>query len=228
MLISFIGHGVCGLPRFSRRSFAAVLCFMGAGMFVATTLRPYVLSVVPHDTMYAQVLIPDSTRWLIVALVNVSVLMCLLASAARTSRNACKIVLTEAATYAIGGTFGFGLLVSGMTSCAKVIGFLRLLPFASWDPTLAMVMGGAVCVNVVTFSFILKRREAVWGPLQVPSSTEIPVKLLVGSVVFGVGWGLAGLCPAPALVAMTTGKAYGIAFVAAMLAGMRAYTEFGA
>ena len=121
--------------------------------------------------------------------------------------------------FAVGLIFGIGLILSGMTDPSKVIGFLDL--FGAWDPSLALVMGGAILVGVFAFALAKKRTTTFFGgALQLPSSTAIDKRLLVGGLMFGVGWGLAGFCPGPALVSMGLGQPKALVFVLAMLSGM--------
>ncbi len=122
-------------------------------------------------------------------------------------------------SFVAGLVFGFGLLISGMTNPAKVIGFLDLA--GQWDPSLALVMAGAIAVGVVAFALVKRRQTTNLGlPMSLPLATHIDRRLVIGSVMFGVGWGLAGICPGPALVLLGAGAAKGLIFVAAMLAGM--------
>jgi uncharacterized membrane protein YedE/YeeE len=119
--------------------------------------------------------------------------------------------------------FGIGLIVSGMFNPAKVLGFLDVA--GAWDPSLAFVMGGAVAVAAVAFHFAGKRRVSLRGaPMQLPAGRRIDRRLLVGSTLFGVGWGIAGYCPGPVLVALGMGEAKAVVFTVAMLAGMAAFT----
>ena len=118
-----------------------------------------------------------------------------------------------------GLVFGLGLLVSGMTNPAKVLGFLDLA--GRWDPSLAFVMGGAVAVGFVAFLFASKRTVSLIGlEMKLPAARQIDRRLVVGSTIFGIGWGVAGFCPGPALVALGMGEAKAIAFVIALLLGM--------
>lgn len=115
--------------------------------------------------------------------------------------------------------FGLGLIVSGMADPSKVLNFLDLS--GNWDPSLAFVMGGAICVGVIAFYFAKKRQKSLLGdPISLPTNTRIDRRLVFGSLVFGIGWGLAGYCPGPALVSLTSGNSKTIVFVIAMLAGM--------
>ncbi len=124
--------------------------------------------------------------------------------------------LTE---FAVGLIFGIGLILSGMTDPSKVIGFLDLA--GSWDPSLAFVMGGAILVGVFAFAFAKKRTTSfLGGALHLPKSTAIDKRLVIGGLVFGAGWGLAGFCPGPALVSLGAGQPKAAVFVLAMLAGM--------
>lgn len=118
-----------------------------------------------------------------------------------------------------GLVFGAGLIVSGMANPAKVLGFLDL--FGHWDPSLAFVMVGAIAVGTAAFFVARRRGRSLLGSwMQWPAATGITKRLVLGSAVFGIGWGLAGFCPGPALVALGTGAPKAIGFVAAMLAGM--------
>ena len=121
--------------------------------------------------------------------------------------------------FVAGLIFGIGLILSGMTDPGKVIGFLDL--FGAWDPSLALVMGGAILVGLFAFALAKKRTTTFLGDaLQLPSSRDIDKRLLLGGLTFGVGWGLAGFCPGPALVSLGTGQPKAAVFVLAMLAGM--------
>lgn len=114
--------------------------------------------------------------------------------------------------------FGLGLAISGMANPAKVLAFLDVA--GSWDPTLALVMLGALAVTMPASHFVLKRRQP-WLALAfaLPTRTDLDARLLFGAALFGIGWGLAGLCPGPAVIALVTGHASVYAFVAAMLVG---------
>jgi uncharacterized protein len=126
------------------------------------------------------------------------------------------------AAFAAGLVFGIGLIVSGMTDPGKVIGFLDLA--GRWDPSLAFVMGGAILVGYFSFAAAGKRgRTFLGGAMQLPTRRDIDARLIAGSTVFGIGWGLAGFCPGPALVALGAGIDQAALFVAAMLAGMVIY-----
>ncbi|WP_455288781.1 DUF6691 family protein [Cupriavidus necator] len=121
-----------------------------------------------------------------------------------------------------GLVFGIGLIVSGMANPAKVLGFLDLA--GAWDPSLAFVMAGAVLVGVVAFALARRRRRSWLGlPMHLPAASAVTLRLVLGSAAFGVGWGLAGFCPGPALVALGAGYAKAWGFVGAMLAGMAVY-----
>jgi uncharacterized protein len=121
-----------------------------------------------------------------------------------------------------GALFGVGLAISGMANPAKVIGFLDLA--GDWDPTLIFVMGGALLVALIAFRFVLRRDQPVLDEgFSLPKRTDVDGRLLGGASLFGVGWGLSGFCPGPAVVALTTGLPAVFAFFAAMLAGMGLY-----
>ena len=123
---------------------------------------------------------------------------------------------------AVGLIFGLGLCLSGMVEPAKVIGFLDL--GGGWDPSLAFVMGGAIVVALPAF-WIARRRRAAWlgGAIELPTKQAIDAPLVVGSALFGVGWGLAGVCPAPGVVDLGFFSPGAAIFVASMAAGMGIY-----
>ena len=115
--------------------------------------------------------------------------------------------------------FGLGLIVAGMANPAKVLGFLDI--GGLWDPSLALVMAAAVAIAILGFTWAKKRKVSLLGqPLQLPTSNCIDRRLIGGSLLFGAGWGLAGICPGPALVLLGAGMFKGVIFVAAMVAGM--------
>jgi uncharacterized membrane protein YedE/YeeE len=122
-------------------------------------------------------------------------------------------------SFAAGLVFGIGLIVSRMASPAKVQGFLDLA--GAWDPSLALVMAGALAVAAPAYALARRRpRSIVGGPIALPATAGIDRRLVAGSALFGVGWGLAGFCPGPALVVLGMGNAKATVFVIAMLAGM--------
>lgn len=124
--------------------------------------------------------------------------------------------------FLVGLLFGLGLIISGMTDPSKVIGFLDLA--GAWDPSLAFVMGGAILVGAGAFTIAKKRQRSLLGePMRLSSATELDKGLLIGSLVFGIGWGLSGFCPGPAVVSAVAGQPKAWIFVAAMLAGMALY-----
>jgi uncharacterized membrane protein YedE/YeeE len=115
--------------------------------------------------------------------------------------------------------FGLGLVISGMVNPAKVLGFLDVA--GAWDPSLLLVMGGAVAVGAVAFLLAGRRERSVLGAeMMLPASGRIDRRLMLGSLVFGIGWGIAGFCPGPAVVAIGMAQVKAIVFVIAMLAGM--------
>jgi uncharacterized membrane protein YedE/YeeE len=130
--------------------------------------------------------------------------------------------MAVAFAFIAGLVFGVGLIVAGMANPAKVLGFLDLA--GAWDPSLAFVMMGAIAVGAVAFA-VARRRTASWIglPIQWPSTRTIDRRLLGGSALFGVGWGLAGFCPGPAVVALGAGYGKAAVFVGAMLLGMAAF-----
>ena len=121
-----------------------------------------------------------------------------------------------------GALFGLGLSVSQMINPEKVLSFLDF--FGAWDPSLALVMLGAVSVSTIVFRLALKQpRPLLAGTFQVPSRSDIDSRLIVGGVIFGLGWGLVGWCPGPAIASLVLAHVESFVFVAAMIAGMLLY-----
>lgn len=119
-----------------------------------------------------------------------------------------------------GGLFGAGLVLSGMTQPAKIIGFLD--PTSGWDPSLAFVMGGAVAVYSLVFRLVRRQRRTPWfdKTFHLPTRADLDLPLIGGAALFGAGWGLGGYCPGPGLVSAAGGSSSGLMFLAAMLVGM--------
>ena len=123
------------------------------------------------------------------------------------------------AAFVAGLVFGIGLIVSGMADPARVLAFLDLA--GRWDPSLALVMAGAIGVGLVAFAIAARRDRSLLGAaMQLPATGGIDRRLIGGSLLFGIGWGAAGFCPGPALVAVAMGEGQAVVFVVSMLAGM--------
>jgi len=123
------------------------------------------------------------------------------------------------ASFVVGLVFGLGLLLSRMSDPAKVLGFLDIA--GRWDPSLVLVMGGAIAVGFPVFAIAKRRPLSLLGSeMKLPTSRKIDRRLVGGSVLFGIGWGVAGFCPGPGLVALSIGGWKAATFVLAMLAGM--------
>ncbi len=130
--------------------------------------------------------------------------------------------MTVFTAFLSGLVFGLGLIVSGMANPAKVLGFLDLA--GAWDPSLALVMAGAIGVGVFAFRVAHNRMETMLGvELKLPKFTHIDKRLMLGSVIFGVGWGVGGFCPGPGIVAMGAGESKALIFVVSMIAGMAVF-----
>ena len=124
-----------------------------------------------------------------------------------------------------GLVFGIGLILAGMTEPLKVKGFLDLA--GAWDPSLALVMGGAIALGAVAFARAGRRDRSWTGALiEIPANSTVDRRLVTGGVLFGIGWGIAGFCPGPALVALGSGVGSAGIFVAAMLVGMVLHDKF--
>lgn len=121
--------------------------------------------------------------------------------------------------------FGLGLLLAGMGDPAKILGFLDIT--GNWDPSLLVTMAVAMAVSAIAFAIAKKRKTSVLNcPIQIPQNTKIDNPLIIGSVLFGLGWGIAGICPGPALLLTGMGVTEGIIFTLAMIAGMSIFQMF--
>jgi uncharacterized protein len=124
----------------------------------------------------------------------------------------------------VGGLiFGFGLILSGMSNPAKVLNFLDIAAIRSgtWDPSLAFVMAGAIAVALTGFRLVLRRPQPIFAErFHLPTKSDIDARIIAGPAIFGVGWGLVGFCPGPAITALGFGSAAAVIFVVAMFAGM--------
>ena len=127
--------------------------------------------------------------------------------------------MSASISFVVGLVFGLGLILSGMCNPAKVLGFLDLAGL--WDPSLSLVMAGAIPVAFVAFRIAAGRRTTLLGQaLNLPTATEIDQPLILGNAVFGIGWGLAGICPGPGFVLLGIEPLHGLVFILALLAGM--------
>lgn len=246
------GHGVMGLPRLSPRSLVAVPAFMTAAAVAAALSRPGAHALA--RPLWASPAVGGGgggTGANALALaVAPTLAAALLLRAASGGPSAAAALPTSAAVaraapgmlaaFGCAFTFGAGLVVSGMTSTARVRGFLDFSSPDGWDLTLAGVMGAAVAINFVTFRLlraffpapILAPAKSMKGAVVLdhagPTAPRVDARLLVGSLVFGTGWGLAGICPGPAIVSLSVGTTTAAVapaaafFVPAMLVGMLA------
>ena len=124
-----------------------------------------------------------------------------------------------------GLVFGLGLIVSAMVNPAKVLAFLDVAGI--WDPSLALVMGGAIAMGLVGFAVAKRRRVSLLGlDMKLPGIKQVDARLVIGSLLFGIGWGLGGICPGPALVAVALGESKAFTFLIAMTIGMGIYEWF--
>lgn len=122
----------------------------------------------------------------------------------------------------VGLIFGAGLIISGMTQPAKVVGFLDVL--GGWDPSLAFVMLGAIAVHVLAYRLVPRLPRPLWASRwAIPTRKDVDARLIVGAVLFGAGWGLGGYCPGPALTSVASGTMSALLFTGSMLVGMWAY-----
>jgi len=138
-----------------------------------------------------------------------------------------RVAAKNASALAAGLLFGLGLAISQMVNPRKVLDFLDVA--GNWDPSLALVMAGAVGVTMLAFRFVLKRKQPLFdGEFHLSRLTKVDRPLLVGSAIFGLGWGLGGYCPGPGIAALSTGSVEALVFVAGMALGSFLYRRLGA
>eukprot|EP00903_Cladosiphon_okamuranus_P017330 g15967.t1 len=232
------GHGLCGLPRLSRRSLVATLTFLTSGIATASVLAAWNDSAgggsAPAATQDAPVM---AARYASLAAAAIGTAFTLSKREERAQWRA------HLASFLCGGSFAGGLVLSGMVKRAKVVDFLALRR-NSWDPSLMFVLGFGVMASLVGFPLVTRKlgtplcrapakTEESGGEgsaaarladkFEIPTSTELDVPLVLGGWLFGVGWGVGGLCPGPAVVAATFGlPGPALAFMPALVLGMKA------
>lgn len=191
------GHGVCGIPRFSKRSIVAVLLFMTSGIGISTLRNYYPFFKKGNLVKLASDLNISLIEriFLIILCVNFLVLL---------FRNIYKNDYVKGMEFLLsfifGGIFSAGLIISGMCKRSKIINFLTIS--SNWDISLLYVMMSAVVINLFTFNYIIKVKEKpiINDSLELPTNKDINATLIIGSLIFGIGWGIGGLCPGPAMV----------------------------
>jgi len=198
------GHGVCGLPRLSKRSFAAIATFLVFG-FGLGTLRYYV-TFLENDFILDkkrkdEIIIPDNvTKIISIIFFCLSIIVFILVMIFKVIKGKTYEFKEILISFLIGALFSFGLIESGMAKRHLVILFLSI--GKDWDATLIRVLGAAVGLNLITFNLILKKMEKpiFHSKFQLPDKTEIYAKLLIGATIFGIGWGWGGICPGPGVL----------------------------
>ena len=215
------GHGVCGLPRFSARSLVAVCTFMTTGILTTMISLPEFpqldawLGRVPGISQnYLKGLI---IFFILFALSNEYVLK-------RCHEDAINLIIG----FGTGFLFACGLVISGMNNPTKVLGFLRLpRGLTSWDPALVFVLGGAITVNLISFPLILKRSNPIFNAkFGLPTRKDIDFRLVAGAAIFGIGWGIGGVCPGPGLVGLAQQHNYFSVWIIGFLSGLQLYYSF--
>ena len=213
------GHGVCGLPRLSKRSFVAIFLFMIFGVMMAT-IRYNIPFLKPYSYAY-NVLEYDFIYYLTLVLSLIGFLLNLINAFKSGIKDKVRDIVIS---FSIGVLFSFGLIQSGMLQRHVVIGFLTI--GKDWNIQLAFVLGAAVGINLFTFNFILRKvtRPKFKEKYDLPTNTNIDNKLCVGASIFGLGWGLSGICPGPAVLCCYLYCPQSLAFFISLCAGM--YIEY--
>eukprot|EP00581_Thalassiosira_minuscula_P027973 CAMPEP_0183759938 /NCGR_PEP_ID=MMETSP0739-20130205/7409_1 /TAXON_ID=385413 /ORGANISM="Thalassiosira miniscula, Strain CCMP1093" /LENGTH=388 /DNA_ID=CAMNT_0025997805 /DNA_START=228 /DNA_END=1395 /DNA_ORIENTATION=+ len=228
------GHGICGMARLSLRSFVGVMSFMFTGILFASVLpvsNPHVREM-PHEYVFEKYAATTATNAIVSVAVAIVGMFALFGMTRKFSSSAVNTTENEMDEWknsrrkiipSIGAAivFASGLLVSQMTIYSKIFGFLdfSLIPKGSWDPTLVMVMGGGFLVSFLSYQWVdgysvirnsnalkcpLGQKDTV-GKFSIPTNKIIDSKLVLGEAVFGLGWGMAGLCPGPAMILASCG-----------------------
>jgi len=192
------GHGVCGLPRLSIRSYVAVITFCTSGILLATFRDNYNFLQKGDLVDVAQNLHTSLTFYIVFGISCFASLVVIIYQIVKGYTDLLKDVFIS---LSVGIIFGLGLILSGMVKRSKILGFLTINK--DWDPTLMFVLFSAVGFNFITFTLIIKNVEkplVVGDKLDIPSNKVIDFQLVIGAALFGMGWGLSGLCPGPAMV----------------------------
>ena len=209
------GHGVCGLPRKSKRSFVAIFLFMIFGILTAT-IRYHIPFLTPSSKNY-EVWESPTINFIIFIFSLGSLGFNLLSSCKSGEKDKFRDILVS---FGVGCLFCYGLIKSGMLQRHVVIGFLTLSKV--WNYQLSFVLGTAVGINYFTFNFILKNmsRPKFKGSFDLPTNTKVDKKLCLGSAIFGIGWGLGGICPGPAVIAFYLYCPQSLVFFVSLAIGM--------
>ena len=207
------GHGVCGLPRLSIRSLVAVVLFMSSGVGMATLLHSY--PFLDHPILFSSTYY-DWFRLLASWAVGIALAGFVGLTIWKSPKRTDPVL-----SFALGLVFGIGLCLSGMCRRSKIVNFLTIKD--GWDPSLLFVMGAAVTINLPAFNWILRRTECplLASAYSVPSKTQIDLPVVVGPILFGLGWGLCGFCPGPGLVNVFIVD-HGILFLVFLITGQLA------
>lgn len=212
------GHGVCGLPRLSVRSFIAVPIFMSTGIITATLLN-FVGPLPPQVTIPSYILGPYSTFTFILLLtIQALALICIFHSLITQKDSLNKV--SPLIYFLTGLTFGSGLLISGMCSRSKILNFLTIS--SNWDPSLMFVMCSAVSINLITFQSVMRKHKSVFSDSIDLPDTYIDKGIFIGPALFGIGWGITGFCPGPALANIKV-LSFGVLMVLIIFSGQATF-----
>ena len=196
------GHGVCGLPRLSKRSITAVLTFLAFG-FLMATLR-YYATFLETDFILNEpekvILSNDAIKIICIVIFALCILTFIINVIYKIANQKTNEIKDISISFCVGILFSFGLVESGMIKRHLVLLFLSI--GKDWDATLICVLGSAVGINLITFNLMLKKMDKpiLHEKFQLPDKTEVDKKLVIGAAIFGIGWGFCGICPGPGVL----------------------------
>ena len=217
------GHGVCGLPRLSKRSFCAVSMFMTFGIITAHLKKKYNLFSFDDYDFFSKFEIKNINFYALIVCISLYVMILSKTLIQKKINNFRDYIIS----FLIGASFSYGLIKSGMGNRQNVMNFLLI--GENMDISLVFVLSTAVGLNLITFNTIIYViKKPIFHPnLQLPNVVEIDNKLIVGEIIFGIGWGLGGICPGPALVGLFNYIPYSLVFLVCMTCGQlfESYTD---
>lgn len=214
------GHGLCGLPRLSKRSIVSVIIFLGVGILTAV-FRYNVPFLYSGDWIDITDKINDHKYYQYILFTILSLILLIMIIRHIIKKSYWDLIDLAIST-GNGMLFGSGLIISGMVKRSKIINFLNVSNMNTWDPSLLIVLSTSVLLNAILFKLILKFKKEPYYALffDVPGNNNIDISLVIGSILFGMGWGITGLCPGPAISGLAIYVPHMVFFMLTCAVGM--------